>query len=133
MRGKAVTSPHYAKSKSSESEEERSGVTTVSLDYCFLAGDKDVEESSARDHPVLIMYDSKTRAISAIPVLKKGPEKWVVRWVVRKLYGLGYGGVKVVLKSDGEPAITALVRAIAVAISAETPIIQSPAKDNRCN
>ena len=38
VRGKAVTSPHYAKSKSSESEEERSGVTTVSLDYCFLAG-----------------------------------------------------------------------------------------------
>ena len=37
------------------------------------------------------------------------------------------------MESDGELAIMALVRAIAFARSAETPIIQSPARESRCN
>ena len=46
---------------------------------------------------------------------------------------VGYGGVKLALKSDGEAAIKALVHAVAISRKAETPIIQSPLRESRCN
>ncbi len=75
--------------------------------------------------PVLIMYVDIIDAMFAIAVKKKGAVPWVATWVAKKLATLGYGGLKVTLKSDGEPAMRALVEAVAIARKAESAIIQS--------
>ena len=131
VRGKGVSSPH----RTTDDKEDRldeTGITTVSMDYCFVTPGED-EDRSAKDHPVLIIYDKRTASMFALPVGHKGPQPWVVRWVVAKLNTIGYAGVEITVKSDGEAAIKALVNAIAVARKAVTAIIQSPARESQCN
>ena len=79
------------------------------------------------------MVDGNSGAIQALPVEKKGSVPWVVKWAVARLNDMGYAGVKLTLKSDGEPAIVALVDSIAVSRKAETVAIRSPVRESRCN
>ena len=79
------------------------------------------------------MYVDIIDAMFAIAVKKKGAVPWVATWVAKKLATLGYGGLKVTLKSDGEPAMRALVEAVAIARKAESAIIQSPKRESKCN
>ena len=46
---------------------------------------------------------------------------------------MGFSGVKVVLRSDGEPAMVALTDAVAVARRAEAVTLRSPVRESRCN
>ena len=81
----------------------------------------------------MVMVDSKSGSMYALPTEKKGAIPWVVKWLVEKMDDMGYAGVKLTTTSDGEPAIVALVEALAVARKAETVPIRSPARESRCN
>ena len=128
-----MTSPHPRKYDEVASDGlEATGVTTVSLDYCFVSGSNE-DEGTADERPVLIMVDSKSSSMYALPTERKGVVPWVLKWIIEKMNDMGYAGVKLTVKSDGEPAIVALVEALAVARKAETVPIRSPARESRCN
>ena len=136
--GKAVASPRRT-SQSRDADIKATGPPTVSFDYCWADGKAEQDNEDDRENgeksgaPVLIMYVDATDSMFTISVKRKGPIPWVVSYIVSKLETIGYGGMKVTVKSDGEPAILALVSAVAVARKAETPLIQSPKRESKCN
>ena len=90
------------------------GIPTISFDYAFM-GDKgeissedqaDTEEGSIK---VLVIRDRLSKAIFAVAVPKKGIDKkrFSVAAIVDAVKWLGY--VKVMLKTDNEPAILKLL------------------------
>ena len=101
--GKGVSSPHKT-----SGETERIGIT-ISIDDCFI--NDEVKEGTP---PVLVVWDDGHRALWALPVSKKGPIDYVVTWMLKKLEDAGYSGVKLTMKSDQEPAVVALKRAVAI-------------------
>ena len=104
-------------------------VPTISLDYCFM-GSKSV---AAAANPVLIMYDNVTGAMGAYLTGAKGPIDWVVKAVCRDLEVWGYGGCRIAVKSDQEPAIRSLREAISQRRNAPTAIIESPVRESKSN
>ena len=83
---------------------EELAIPTVSLDYCFL-GDNEVR---AARNPILVVYDNKSKMIGAWQTYEKGAVDWVAKEVATFISMIGYGQIRVTLKSDGEPAIVAL-------------------------
>ena len=88
--------------------EDELAVPELGMDYCFVRREDEEEVVT-----VIVIKDRGSRAIRATRVLQKGAESEseVVR-VVECIRSFGHRG-KVVLKSDGEPAILALKEAIA--------------------
>ena len=121
--GKGVSGHHRHGEK-----DDRIGVT-ISFDYCFMSS----AERSDSCCSVLIMFDNVLETIWALPVTTKGPNKAVVDWCVSKLDEAGYRGQPITLKSDGEPAVTALGKAIAVARIGATPLIEAPVRESKGN
>ena len=99
------------------------------MDYCFLGS----AEKSDFCCPILVVYDNVLEAIWALPVQAKGQSKQTVDWIVNKLDEAGYRAQQVTLKSDGEPAITALRKAVAAARIGVTPLIDSPVRESKAN
>jgi len=99
-------------------EEEQ--VSTVSMDYMFLGSDPKGQNPAiaAKELPVLVVYDRFTKMICAHPVEHKGMKAltsevvnpYPAKRVVRDLDRLGYK--RVVVNTDQEPGILAVVRAI---------------------
>ena len=87
------------------------------------------EEATEGTPPVLIAWDDGHRALWALPVDHKGAEEYVVNWLVRKIDEAGYSGVPLTIKTDQEPAIVALKRAVAIRRQAETTPIESPVRE----
>ena len=86
----------------------------MSLDDCFLSTSNE-DDGAADERPVLVVVDSKSTSMYALPTERKGIIPLVLKWLVEKLDGMGFAGVTITDKSDGEPAIDALVEALAVA------------------
>ena len=134
QKAKGVSAPHRAADHREEGLD-AIGVPTVSLDY-FRAAEADDEghtEHLGKDIAVPIMYVNFIKATFVVPCgpcKRKGVVTWVVNIIVNKLETIGYGGVKIALKSNGELAIKALVNAIAVARQAETAFIQPPKRES---
>ena len=81
--------------------------------------------------PTLIVHDSRHRAAFARPVGRKGNSWRVVAKILEDLDYLGYK--RVVLKSDQEPSIQALVRAIRDRWTGGVVIEEAPAYDPKAN
>ena len=97
MCGRAVASPH--KSRTDEDREfGRGRIPTLSMDHCFLGSSEDDE--SAHRNPFLVLYDNETEAIFATAVPSKQTKPWIVEYVKNIIYELGYGQVKIAIKSD---------------------------------
>ena len=78
----------------------------VVIDYCFMG--KEGEETTM---PKLAVKDTSTRRLFSIPVPCKGvSHEYPIRQLNNCLCLLGHS--KIVLKSDGEPAIVALAEAV---------------------
>ena len=77
------------------------------------------------------MYDNKTKAIRALPVAAKGTDEEAVKWWFDIIEEMGYVGEKIVLKSDQEPSILALKRAVAVTRDGQTCPIESPVRESK--
>ena len=88
-----------------------SSLPVISWDYCFL-GSGDAEANG--DSPVLVAYDSVSKAVFAHLVPAKGVDfpgiENTIRLIVKDLDYLGYK--RVVFRSDQEPSIIALLRAV---------------------
>ena len=102
---------------------------TICMDYTFPS-DRDAEEDA---NPILIMYDCRTRALWCIPTDHKGAIPWVTKWAVDKLEEAGYGGADITIKTDGEPAILDLKKAIAAARLGNTTPIESGVRQSKEN
>ena len=123
-RGKAKT-PHPHKRQNSNENEKR--VPTVSADYCFLGNEED--ESQA---PVWVMTDHETKAAFAYVCECKGSEsKGIVDQVVEDINKLGR--TKVILKTDQEPAIRDVQRAVRDRRQHETILENSPVGESQSN
>ena len=122
--GHGISNQHRSKADG----EDAIGVT-ISMDYCFLNGD----EREKGILPVLILWDDNLKAIWALPVERKGVEEVVVDWTRKKLEEAGYGGTRITLKSDQEPAMLALKAATAGSRKAETAMIDSPVRESKSN
>ena len=102
--------------ESDHEEESEAGYPLIGLDYCFLGTHK----QPASKTPISILRDDRSKWTMAYCVGRKGPVDWVVDAVIRELSDIGYGNTKVVIKTDQEPAITALRDAIISKRKAET-------------
>ena len=101
------------------------------FDYCFLRN-RQGEESLT----VLVGKDRQTNCFIAHAVPTKGTrDDWVALQIARDIRRLGYGdGMRVLLRSDGEPAIQALMREVArMRGDSPTVIENSPPSDSKAN
>ena len=68
-----MSSPHPRPDK-----KEKIGIT-ISMDYCSM----NVEEDDDPSLPgILIIWDDNRECLWALPVDRKGPVDWVVKWIV---------------------------------------------------
>lgn len=123
--GKSIGRQHTR----SAGNEERMGVT-ISIDYAFMTPE-DAEEGVP---PILVACDDSTDAVWAMQVDSKGVEAGVgVDWLFGKLEFAGYSGMRITIKSDQEPSIMALKRAMVVKRAAETCLVESPVRESKSN
>ena len=102
---------------------------TFSADYAFM-GSEDSEEDM---QPTLIMYDDSKGAFWGAGVRAKGVSEAVVKYVKDILDQSGYEGAKLTFKTDQEPSIVALKRAVAAACTGENVPIESPVQASQSN
>ena len=132
VKGKAVSDPHKSK-RTDRDDMKDTGVVTVSLDYCWAEdeeeetmeggaeqAEEEVDMPRNKNGPILIVYMHPLEVLYALPVRRKGPVPWVVRYLVKRLESMGYGGGLVTMKSDGEPGIKGLAEAVALGRKAPT-------------
>jgi hypothetical protein len=122
--GKGRQDPHLVEPH----DRERLGIT-FSADYAFATPEEAEEDMQAS----LIMFDDDKEAFWALGVEAKGPSEPVVRYVKGILDQSGYEGQKVTFKTDQEPSILALKKAIAALRIGETVPIESPVRASKSN
>ena len=123
-RGKCKASQHRISGGS-----EASAVPIVGFDYAFLSdrgskGEDDAEDVDDATLKVLVAHDSKSKVCAAIPVPQKGDdlEDWSVRESRKFLEFLGYQ--KVVIKTDQEEALNAVIRKLKLYRGSDTQTMQ---------
>ena len=79
-------------------------VHTFVMDYCFPS------QGSQQGITVLVIEETKIKAISTFMVLNKGASEYLVKAVADSISGCGCG--RAILNSDGELAIVALQEAV---------------------
>ena len=124
MAGKGRQDPHRVEPH----DRERLGIT-FNADYAFMSPEEKVEDMQ----PSLVMYDDDKEAFWAIGVENKGASEPVVKYVKGILDQSGYEGQKITFKTDQEPAIVSLKRAIAALRMGETVPIESPVRASKSN
>ena len=97
--GRGREAPHFR-----QGGEETVATPVISLDYFFLGL---TDSSGDGTTPTLALCDGNTTCSLGLMVPRRGPVPYAVRGVCVFLQELGY--TRMVLKSDGEPSITALV------------------------
>ena len=127
MKGRGQHDQHRTEKKDEDPGD--AAVPTISLDYTFMGN----KWTNASDNPVLVLYDHKTKAIGAWQVYRKGAVDWVVKEVNQFINSLGYGSVRVVLRSDGEPSIVALKDAIGRMRRSPTVNVETSVRDSKAN
>ena len=126
LQGKAVSNQHVAGIDS----DDKLGVT-ISMDYTYMNAELDDDNDYGVAH--LVMHDNGTNALWCMKVDSKEAKPEIVSWMNQNLLNAGYAGVRLTLKSDGEPAMQALKRALAVKRECETAIVHTPARESKSN
>ena len=125
VRGRSIGKQHRRR----EAYDESMGIV-VSIDYCFKLPEELEDDLS----PILIAYDHRTRAIWTLEVDAKGIEAGVgTSWLVAKLDMAGYAGMRITIRSDQEPSILNLKKAVAIKRNAETALLESPVQESKSN
>ena len=119
-RGRGRASPH---TQVSESEKEEEQIPTISIDYGFFNKKSELalaqnstqrqaaSSSEGRSLPVLIAKDRRSKAVWSVPVPCKGVEHpYPGKKLLEVLDTTGYK--RVIMKSDNEPSIVALVKSV---------------------
>ena len=111
--------------------EANGGIPVISLDYMWLKGKKDDGKDSEKGNPILVMHCRDTKLTWSRVVLKKGVDPYSVKVGCDMIAFTGHK--KVILKSDGEAAITALKDAIKASSNLEMGVEVSPVGDSKAN
>jgi len=106
----------HMKNKDKQRDREE-GVPRISMDYFFMSQ----EDEKASENPILVMVDERTGEKYARAVGMKGLGRnhemdWLIKDLSNELKIWGYPGGpegRIILKSDGEPAIVAVRDALA--------------------
>ena len=119
--GRGRADPHM------KSTFEEKAIAGVHVDYWFLR-DEQGEEST----PVLVAKDDITKSVAAHIVFQKGNLDWVADRVVNDMETFGHCA-NVYIKSDQEPALVDLVRAVKEKRTGETFVEHSKVYDSQSN
>ena len=113
-------------------------ILVVSWDYCFLGARNRVSEAEVEqrgDSPVLVMHDGVAKSILDRLVPGKGVDfpslEKVAKMIVQDWDTLGYH--RVVFRSDNEPSILSLLRAVKLAWTGDVVQETSAAGDPQSN
>ena len=102
VQGKAPNCAHRRVNRSEEAVD--LSIPRVSMDYMFISN-----TATDKMTPILVVKDWRNKAIFAHAVPRKGGgDKWIVKRLVEDLDGLGYGGMKISIRSDQEVGIVDL-------------------------
>ena len=113
---------------------EDTGIPMIGLDYFFIGDDGAEGEDSKEKVAAVAMRDYFTKALIAHVVPAKGVEiEWTARQIVSDLERLGYKDLRIVVRSDQERAISALVDRIKELRRGETEVEWSPRYDKNAN
>ncbi len=117
VRGKAREDGHYTRDKSTNE------VPVISIDYGFMSGkkkhDAEIEDELQIYGTIIVIHDSKTKAIIAHSVPRKGINNgWIVEQINEDINNLGHS--KIIVKCDQEPSIIQIQKGIAEIRSHET-------------
>ena len=125
--------------KSADASQDRR-IPVISFDYCYLCqkGDTPEEEAAAEkagSHPVLVMWDSHTKAPYAWLLPAKGVDfdmaEVAIGQIAEVLKELGYQ--RVIVRSDGEASLLALIRSVVHRWGGEVVPEHSPPSDPQSN
>ena len=137
QRGKAANTGHR---RSKEEDEDRHGHPIISIDYMYMEADyrdkgkeayaKAVEGKS----PILVMCDSRSRAVFAHDVGQKGGPGSTIERIEENLKNLGYASIPIVIKGDQEPSIVAMQDQVAQGRRQGATIVEnSPVGESSAN
>ena len=101
----------------------------VSIDYMFMEEKQKREEEKGM--PILVMVDEKTGMRFASVVPQKGRDGYAIERLRRDLGLLGHK--RLVLESDGEPAIKAFKEALKLVSGLAIAMEESPAGERQSN
>ena len=90
------------------------------MDQTYMGIAEEEEKETGVAH--LLMHDNATSAFWCMKVDCKEAKPDIVAWMNQNLIDVGYAGMRVTLKSDGEPAMKALKGAPALKRGCETSI-----------
>ncbi len=83
-------------------------VPTIGIDYTYMHSEQEKEEEKGM--PIVVAKDNKTKMIMARVVPSKGLDNYAVKTVKKMMERMGHK--KIILKSDNDPAIFALKKAV---------------------
>eukprot|EP00959_Pyramimonas_sp_CCMP1952_P149832 3134978-Pyramimonas_sp.AAC.1 len=94
------------------------------MDYMWLTGRKEEGESASNGNPILVMHCRDTKLTWSRVLMKKGVDSYPVKVGCDMISFTGCK--KVMLKSDGEAAITALANIIKASCDLDMGVEVSP-------
>ena len=97
------------------------------MDYDFMTA----EEAEEEMQPTLDVFDDDKESCWALGVEQKGVTEGIVKYVAGILDQSGYRGQKLTMKSDQEPSILALKKAVAAERVGEIVPIESPVRASK--
>ena len=86
------------------------------------------EDAGEEMQPTLVVFDDDKESFWALGVEQRGATEGIVKYVAGILDQSGYQGQKLTMKSDQEPSILALKKAVAAERFGETVPIVSPVR-----
>ena len=113
VRGRARNTPHQRRGD----QDRQDGVPRIALDYFFMSN----ADEAASDNPILVMLDESTgekyaRVVGQKGLGRDGDMDWLVKDLSEELKAWGHAGGEaghIIVKTDGERAITAVREALA--------------------
>ena len=104
-------------------------VPVVSIDYMFMHGKQ--KEGEEKGMPIVVWVVRKSKVIRSRVVPQKGRDSYAIRNLTHDVSQLGYK--KVVLKSDGEPALIELKRRVKNESGVDIVLEESAAYESEAN
>ena len=126
VQGKGISYQH----RRGPEDEEKIGIT-VSMDWAYLNSKDD--ESDEYGPPTLVAYDNNTKAIWTMARESNEVTEDLVSWMCQNLRTAGYSGLRITLKSDGEPSMKLLKNLMALKRESPTSVIHTPVRESKAN
>ncbi len=91
------------------------------------------EDFKSQNNPLMMMYDRESTAVCPFAVGKKGVQDWVVRKLAKELESWGLAQCKSIYKSDGEPSVVTVKKAVNAYLQNKAVMEESPVGEHASN